>query len=220
MSRVSAKNISQSSKSNEEINVDSYPFYRLIPIKNIALKQEELRNKYNSTPKIQLPALNVIPSEQQNHYTIEYPPLNRLEHLEQVQQQVEEETRYNKQLEDQIETIKQNDELIQSQTYQLNSIQYQIQQLTETQNQHLHCYSHNNTIIQQQSPQIQQNCQTIYEQNVKIEEQRNELTGLKSQVEYHQQMLGAFNVLLQNPEYFTQLMMATSIVSMQTNQIN
>jgi hypothetical protein len=231
MTRASAKNrgrsLGPSSKNSydEEINAESYPFYRLIPVKNIALKQEALMNKYKSTTVIhpvipsvtQLPVLNVIPTGQPNHYMIDFPPLINKQQPQQPQEhieQVKEETNYKEQIEEQLEKIKQNEETIQSQLQQINNLQSQIQQLTETQNQHLHCYGYNSAVIQQQAPQIQQNCQTIYEQNVKIEEQRNELMGLQSQINYHQQMLGAFNTMIQNPHYFTQLMMSSMMTSM------
>jgi hypothetical protein len=85
--------------------------------------------------------------------------------------------------------------------------------------QQMYAYSNNLGIVQQQSDTYQTNASYITEQeqtieslkeqvqdyDSQIEQQKQEIEANQQQLAYHSTMLSAFNTMLQNPAYFTQL---------------
>lgn len=123
--------------------------------------------------------------------------------------------------------MRKNEQAIQE---QLNSINIGNQKIIEL-NNHIQAqhgaYNHNNMILQNQVQQVYQlyseigNYQEkLYNLQKELQEKEKELETIKADVEtyqqnadYHQTMISSYNNLIQNPEYFSQLMMSTMMAA-------
>jgi hypothetical protein len=119
----------------------------------------------------------------------------RLNKREEKYSTIEELTRI---IEEQTETIETNKQLIEYNDNYIN------QQLTSS--------GYNTVIIQQQQQNIQANNVEIARQEQLLANMRLYAEQLQSQINYHTTMLTSFNMMLENPSYFTKL------VSLSLNQ--
>lgn len=221
----------------DEINVDNYPYYRFIPIDHIGEKQQRMIDRYRIAQKVKepsytyeepparyeepiphnLPILDLVPTDKPNTYQVDF------KNLEDKVREMRETIDSNSYLiEQQSQEIASNKSIIEEQVQQLQTQAVTIQNNGAYIQQQLHCYSHNNSVINNQ-------CYYVQQQNAEIASKQEQLNSLQSQkddieqeiknlqadiesyqgqLNYHASMLSSFNTLLQNPGYFSQLMMA------------
>jgi hypothetical protein len=223
--------------------IDNCAYYRFSPNDSIKEKQVTLRNSHKKPvrplPPVPievplehspLPIINLVPTEQPNVYRVDLERTERYkaeqDELIACQEQILTHNHnkiweQNAFLDKQKETIKQNEEQIAKQDeyieYQIGAIHNydtHIQQQIYNYNINLTYISQQAQQLEHQKQQIEQQQETIRTQQEEIDSQKEELEQLRSQLAYHNQMLGAFNTMVQNPEYFTQLMGSIMCASM------
>jgi predicted RNase H-like nuclease (RuvC/YqgF family) len=206
---------------DHKINIKDYPFYKFIPIEHISQKQKLILNKrlaeYNkhSSSIDQLSQMYeecpISPQQLHNcnspyEYSEEYnEPIKQLETTYKDIQ--ENNMKQNEQiLEEQREKIKIQNDIIQNNIVQINetisvyshnveSIKYQVYQM----------YYNNTEIVKKQDILESLNTQLLdtYQQ---VDDVNAQLVELQQELEYHSSILTSFNTVIQNPEYFAQLM--------------
>ena len=227
---------------DSEINVQDYPFYRMIPIENISQKQRQILNRSKIVEYVKAP---LLPTPEESYYEERAMPAaddtyqqacqcnecNSLAVVENLKD-TQEETRS---LEDKLEQlhrdiaeqeskIKKNDEILVEQVRQIESQRGVIEHNTACINSTINSYSQNIAAINYQSHQIQVNNAELSRQQQmdyelksqiamtqqQLSDIQEQLTSAQHELAYHQSMLGAFNTLIQNPQYFLQLMSAAT----------
>lgn len=127
--------------------------------------------------------------------------------------------------------IKRNEQIIEQQAKKIETQYGVIEHNTAQINASINSYSHNMSAINYQTHQIQVNNtelsrqqymdqtlkaqiadtqQQVYDAQAQLTSIQQELESCQQQLAYHQTMLGAFNTLIQNPQYFIQLMSAAT----------
>lgn len=204
---------------DRKINIKDYPFYKFIPIEHISQKQKLLLNKtpdeyskksLSNDQSSQIYKDCPIASQQLHNcnspYSEEYnEPINQLETTyTDIQENI---MKQNEQiLEEQREKIKIYNDIIQNNIVQINetiriyshnveSINYQIYQM----------YYNNTEIVKQQDILESLNIQLL-DTYPQVDDVNDQLVQLQQELEYHKSILTLFNTVIQNPEYFTQLM--------------
>jgi predicted RNase H-like nuclease (RuvC/YqgF family) len=193
---------------DHKINIKDYPFYKFIPIEHISQKQKLLLNKTpveyskKSSSNGELSQNCNSPYEYSEEYN---EPIKQLETTyKDIQENI---MKQNEQiLEEQREKIKIHNDIIQNNIVQINetirvysnnveSINYQIYQM----------YYNNNEIVKQQDILESLNTQLLdtYQQ---VDDVNAQLVQLQQELEYHSSILTSFNTVIQNPDYFAQLM--------------
>lgn len=221
----------------DEISVNNYPFYRFIPVDHIGEKQRQMIDRYRITQKVNessyiyeeplpkyeaplpqnLPILDLVPTGAPNTYQVDFKNLE--DKLSEMHETIDSNTYL---IEQQNQEIARNKSIIEEQMQQLQSQATTIQNNGAYIQQQIHCYSHNISVINGQ-------CYYVQQQNAEIAAKQEELSNLQGQVgdieqeiknlqtdiesyqgqlNYHAAMLSSFNTLLQNPQYFSQLMVA------------
>jgi hypothetical protein len=222
-----------------KMNIIDYPYYRTIPIKEISDKQQEILNMYkviednrsiesivDVRPKCEtLSKVKLVKMEGTQFYTVD---MSNCEKIPSENLKTPSETPENY-LISLNETIKKNIKLLQDQHQQISSNQALIQQQLYTiqtnnnyiQEQH-NVFNNNSLILNNQyninNIEIAKQQETIAILNNQINEYQTEITNLQTgldpqqQLVYHNSMINAFNTVIQNPQYFAQLM-ATATAS-------
>jgi chaperonin cofactor prefoldin len=218
-----------------EINTDNYPFYRFIPVAHIEEKQCRIMDRYRpvkqanvhiySEPPLpvyteplpqNLPILDLVPTGKPNTYEVDFKNLE--DKVLKMQNEIDSNSYTITQQE---EHIDENYKTLAQQAHQLHSNTTTIQNNGAYIQQQIHCYTHNTSIInhqcsivQQQNTEIATKQEQIENLNTEIASVEDKLRSLQEQIEsyqgqlnYHASMLTAFNTLIQNPQYFSQLMM-------------
>ena len=182
-------------------------------------EQEEYRD-YNEHPPI--PVFNLIPIPGENAYRVDMQTME--EKLEDMRREIDANA---EKLAEQQRAMAVNNESIQKQVETINTQNGTIQNNVVYIQQQLQAYNHNVGIIQQQSYTYQSNNTHIVSQQEtlgglqsqileceeQLEQMKQETESYQGQLAYHGTMLNAFNTMMQNPQYFTQLM-AMSLSSM------
>jgi hypothetical protein len=213
-----------------EINTDNYPYYRFIPVAHIEEKQRKIIDRYRIAQEVKappysysaavpyyeeaipqnLPILDLVPTEKPNTYEVD------LRNLEDKLHKVQDEIDVNSyKITQQEEQLEENDKKLAQQAQQLNSNSAVIQNNTVYIQQQIHCYTHNASVIHQQGTTIHNQNAEIAANQEQIHSLQEQIYDLQAQVEscqgqlaYHASMLSAFNTLMQNPAYFSQLMVS------------
>lgn len=212
---------------NDEINVENYPCYRFIPIDHIGDKQRKMIDRYRIAQTVNepyytyepqpLPVLDLVPTAVPDTYQIDFK--NFEEKLDKMRQTV---STNGYTIEQQLDEIERNKRIIEEQTKQMHSQAATIQNNGAYIQQQIHCYSHNNSVINNQCYYVQQQNADIASKQEQISalegqvvDMNQEITNIQADIEsyqnqlnYHASMLSSFNTLLQNPQYFSQLMVA------------
>ncbi len=179
-----------------------------------------------------LPTINLVKVENSNIYRVDMSQyeqrsvdLKKLEtHLAELEQEIKNKSDL---IDGQNKAIDTNDSTIRQQVDKIHSNNLTIQSNNNFIQQQISAYSHNTAVIHNQCAQYnannteivkqQQTLATQYNQiseyQSQIEELANQLQNYQEQITYHGTMLTAFNTLIQNPAYFTQLMAAASAAS-------
>ena len=217
--------------------IDNHAYYPVSPNAHIRERQHHLRSSYKRhrppTPiEEPLPIINLIPTEQANVYKLDMPYNNPTKYkqeqdelimcqeqilthnnnkIKETNQNIEE---LQKTIDENEEQIKKQDDYIQYQIGAIHNYDQYIQQQIYNYNINLTYIAQQAQQVENQRHQMEQQQEAIRTQQGEIDAQKEELEQLKSQVAYHNQMLGAFNTMVQNPEYFTQLMGSIMCASM------
>lgn len=180
-----------------------------------------------------LPVFNMVKVENSNIYRVDMSQYEQkcsedLKNLETRLAELEQEIKDKSYLiERQNKAIETNEKTFQEQTNRMNSINLCIENNNNYIQQQISVYNHNIAVLHSQCVQYnannneiinqQQNLSTQYNQineyQAQIEQLELQLQDYQQQLSYHGTMLNAFNTLIQNPTYFTQLMAAASAAS-------
>lgn len=180
-----------------------------------------------------LPTFNMVKVENSNIYRVDMSEYEQrrsedLKKLETRLAELEQEIKNKSDIVNgQIQAIETNYNTIQQQIEKIHSNNLTIQSNNNFIQQQISAYSHNTAVIHNQCAQYnannteiikqQQTLTTQYNQigeyQSQIEQLQGELGDYQQQISYHGTMLTAFNTLIQNPAYFTQLMTAASMAS-------
>jgi DNA repair exonuclease SbcCD ATPase subunit len=180
-----------------------------------------------------LPTFNLVKVEGTNVYKVDMPEYQSedLKNLEKQLSELEEEIKKNAIIIDgQKNAIDTNELTIQEQTGQIHTNNATIQHNHHHIQQQLATFNHNTAILNGQCNQYnlnnseimkqQETLNTQYNQIVEYQNQigqfQSELESYQQHLSYHGTMLTAFNTLIQNPQYFTQLMAAAASVNPDT----
>jgi uncharacterized coiled-coil protein SlyX len=192
-----------------------------------------------------LPTFNLVRMEGSNSYRVDMTQFEeRSESLKKLEEQLGELEEKIKRKSDTIEgqnhAIAANDLTIQQQIDKINSNNKFIQQQTLAYNHNIYVinnlasqYSVNNNEINKQQEiltsqynqiseyqtQVEQLCSQVQEYQNQLEQLYSQVQDYQNQLSYHGTMLSAFNTLIQNPAYFTQLMTAASMASFSPGMI-
>ncbi len=194
---------------------------------------------YKEQPNVILPAtteyvgiddnIDIITPVAEYNYTKEIQ--DREKHLSEIDQDIQ----YNLQkLYEQQQLINANEQLIQDQVHSINENKKTNDANVESINQQIASYNHNLSVISTQ-------CNQVNNLNVEIHNLSQILSGLQSQITvaqtelqnlnfyidsaknqlgYHGNMLNAFNTLIQNPQYFMQMITSASDLSFESTYNN
>jgi hypothetical protein len=217
---------------NDEINVENYPYYRFIPIEHIGDQQRKMIDRYRIAQKVNEPyytyetpqtlaVLDLVPpavtTAVPDTYQVDFK--NFEDKLDKMRRTV---STNGYTIEQQLDEIERNKRIIEEQTKQIQSQAATIQNNGVYIQQQIHCYSHNTSVINNQCYYVQQqNAEIVSKQeqistlegqvvdlNQEITNLQADIESYQSQLNYHTSMLSSFNTLLQNPQYFSQLMVA------------
>lgn len=178
----------------------------------------------------ELPTFNLVKVEGTNIYKVDMPerPSEDLKKLEERQAELEQEIKKNSDIiEGQKCAVATNEITIQEQAGQIQSNNVAIQHNHHYIQQQIASFNHNSAILSNQCNQYNMNNAEIMKQQETLNTQYNQITEYQTQIEqlqselesyqqqlaYHGTMITAFNTLIQNPQYFTQLMAAAASIS-------
>jgi chromosome segregation ATPase len=209
---------------DEEINLKDYPYYRYIPIKSIAEKQKKLIRvevtpiapvsivqKNQTYAEAVMETIAVTPEEQYN-YSAE------IESLEQRALEV------NDDIQKGLATLYEQQQECSANQATIQNQQVAIDNNTDIINKQITAYNHNVNVLSQQTDQVNIMNGQIHSLNqiitglhTDITNKHNELGAaqkhledIQNQIAYHGNMLNAFNTIMQNPQYFIQMMSVAS----------
>jgi hypothetical protein len=183
---------------------------------DIIIPRQESINVYDGAPFRPLPTFNLVPVEnEKNTYQLDVKSTE--DALSDLLNNIE---ANNHKLYEQQQYIAENEETIRNQSVRIEESKNIINNNTGYINQQIAAYNHNVQIIEQQISQYNVNNNEILKQgqiimglNNQVQQLQSQITQLhldlesyQQQIAYHGTMLGAFNTMIQNPEYFTQLM--------------
>ena len=213
---------------NNEINVEDYPYYRHIPVSHIGDIQRKMIDKYRIAHKVNepsytyeitppLPVLDLVPTGVPDTYQVDFK--NFEAKLDKMRETI---TENGYTMEQQLEEIENNKRIIEEQTRQMQAQAATIQNNGAYIQQQINCYSHNTAVVnnlcyyaQQQNADIAAKQEQVTALESQIANLNQEIANLQADIEshqgqlsYHASMLTSFNTLLQNPQYFSNLMMA------------
>lgn len=186
------------------------------PGSDIIIPRQEYITVYDEAPIRSLPTFNLVPVENEiNTYQLDVKSTQDI--LLDLLNQIEEN---NKKLNEQQQCIVANEETLHQQTMKIDETNNIIHNNTSYINQQLAAYNHNIQVLHHQGGQYNMNNNEILKQgqiimglNSQVEQLQSQVTQLhqdlesyQQQIAYHGTMLSAFNTMIQNPEYFTQLM--------------
>jgi hypothetical protein len=196
------------------------------PVLSPVLTQEQFPPLTNAVqiyngPPIQspIPVFNLVPVQgEENTYRVDIKSLE--EKANDLQRMIDEN---NQKLTEQDNAIITNNVTLEKQAETITSQNVAIQHNATNIQQQLTAYNHNAAILQQQNNTYYYNNTYIANQNATLEDLKKQvddyqqqlqqlqeqLESVQNELAYHGNMLGAFNTMIQNPEYFTQLMAAT-----------
>jgi hypothetical protein len=123
-------------------------------------------------------------------------------------------------IDEQHQTINSNEQTLAEQSSQISSNNRKIEEYSSMIQQHITAYSHNTTVLHSQCAQstanhneILKQQQILYSLQYQISQYQSNLQQIQYETEqcqqqlaYHSNMITAFNTLIQNPQYFAQLM--------------
>ena len=180
---------------------------------------------YEGPPVSQLPVFTLVATNEKNTYKVDMSPLEDLKKLEAQLEDLQNQIAHaSETINGQQNAISANEQALQEQVSRINTGNQVIQHNGYCINQQLATFHHNSQLIQNQTHYINAYNADIIHQQQTIESLNTEITNLQEQLEnvqinlegstnqlaYHGSMLSAFNTLIQNPQYFQQLMSATS----------
>jgi hypothetical protein len=216
MSKKNCNTPRRSEVYTSEINTDNYPFYRFVPVPTIGEKQQKILERYQIVKKLNEPYYtypDTIVTYEDPPHTVDVESLEDNEINKMI-----ESNRYildaqRAEIEDNKMTLEEQSKQIQAQNSVIKNNGAYIQQ-------QVYCYSHNTSVISnqcsyvlQQNAEINSNQELISSLQTQVTEIEQQVLSLQQQVEiyqsqlnYHASMFTAFNTLLQNPDYFSQLM--------------
>ena len=183
---------------------------------DVILPRQESISIYDGAPLRPLPTFNLVPVEnEKNTYQIDVKSTEDI--LSELLNQID---ANNKKLSEQEQYIAANEETLRNQSMRIEETGNIINNNTGYINQQTAAYNHNVQIIHQQVGQYNVNNNEILKQgqivtslNNQVQQLQGQITQLhldlesyQQQIAYHGTMLSAFNTMIQNPEYFTQLM--------------
>ena len=199
---------------------------RMVPQNNVIIPYEQTIVPVTIQP-IQTQQFADIPTikvEQENNYwnKVEY---NQIEEevsklkseLDSLKDEIE---RNYSIIDEQQQAIKSNELTLEEQSSKINSYNIKIEENNSMIQAQLTAYSHNTSVLQSQCAQSVTNHnemlkqqQTLYNLQYQVSQYQNYLQQIQYETEqcqqqlaYHGNMITAFNTLIQNPQYFAQLM--------------
>ena len=196
------------------------PVYEELPTFNLV--KVEGTNIYKVD--MPLPLSEDLKKQEQQRMELEQ---QRME-LEQQQVELEQEIRKNADIiEGQKQAVATNELTLQEQAGQIQSNNVAIQHNHHYIQQQIAAFNHNSGILTNQYNQYNLNNAEIMKQQETLNTQYNQITEYQAQIQYlqsemesyqqqlayHGTMITAFNTLIQNPQYFTQLMAAAASIS-------
>lgn len=169
---------------------------------------------YNDTPLQinHLPMLNLIPTGEENCYSVDMKP------VEDLKSQIDHNYGI---IQYQLANINGNEQTLNEQTDTINLNNQTINYYTHTINQQITAFNNNSNLLNQQAyhinaynAEIARLQQVIEGLNIQIadtqaqlEDTELQLEGTANQLAYHNSILNALNTLIQNPLYFSLLML-------------
>lgn len=183
---------------------------------DVIIPRQESISVYDGAPLRPLPTFNLVPVEnEKNTYQIDVKSTEDI--LSELLNEIE---ANRKKIEEQEQYIAANEETLRNQSMRIEETSNIINNNTGYINQQMAAYNHNVQILHQQVGQYNLNNNEILKQgqivtslNNQVQQLQSQITQLhldlesyQQQIAYHGTMLGAFNTMVQNPEYFTQLM--------------
>jgi DNA repair exonuclease SbcCD ATPase subunit len=180
---------------------------------------------YNGPSIGSVPVLQLVPTGGENCYRVDMTPVEDLKNLEARHQDLQVQIDRNIEvIQGQLNAITTNEQSLAEQASTINANNQAIHNNNTYINQQLGAFNHNSNILQQQAYYINSYNAEIARQQQMIEDLKQQvsdtqaqlddvqlqLEGSNNQLVYHGTMLNAFNTLIQNPEYFQQLMTMAS----------
>lgn len=170
---------------------------------------------YKGPPVGQLPVYDLVRNPEDNTYSINMKSME--ERIEDMRKEIDVNS---EKLKEQSIIMASNTSAIENQVYAVNAQNASIQSNGALIQQQVQVYNHNLAIINQQyytintyNAEIATHTQTLDDLKAQTEDTHQQLTQMEQDVNsyqqqllYHGSMLSAFNTMLQNPEYFAQLM--------------
>lgn len=212
---------------DNEVNASTYPFYPIIPIKSIGNKQRKVLSPFididdtkTIIPKKQLSPVEALPITPLEN--VEYNYSVDLEPLKQKEQELAKQIEKNDEIiRSQIEAMATNNQTLNNQAEQIHANNGIMNNNHHYIQQQISAINHNSSIIAQQTYHINANNAEVDRLSQQINESQSTLDRIQfdienssGQLEYHNSMLGAFNTLMQNPQYFMHLLSTMSAYSM------
>lgn len=214
---------------DEEINVKDYPYYRYIPIKSISEKQKKLMRVVPIIPisvvqKNQTYAEVVTPPPPVQPSPVQPPPAQQYNYAAEIQSLEQRASEINDDIQKGLVTLYEQQQQSSANQATIQNQQLAIDNNTELINNQVAAYNHNVNVVSQQTNQINIMNGQIHSLNQiivglhsditnkqnELGEAQKQLEDIQNQIAYHGNMLYAFNMMMQNPQYFIQMMSVAS----------
>jgi predicted nucleic acid-binding Zn-ribbon protein len=214
---------------------------RMVPQNTMIVPYEQVIIPAAVQPIIQTPQFVDMPTnkvEQETNYWDKVDYTQYQEDISKLQSELaslrdEVQRNYNI-IDEQQETIHSGEMRIQEQNEQLNSSSKKIEDNNSLIHQQIAAYNHNITVLQGQCAQsatnhneILKQQQTLYNLQYQISQYQSHLQQIQYETEqcqqqlaYHGSMITAFNTLIQNPQYFAQLMSMAATCNFEEQPVN
>lgn len=185
-------------------------YYKYNPIKEICQKQEKLIENYKMIIKGEVETNNILSSTGYDSHLECLENNNKKDEPEELIQTDD------INLEKQQETKNDTESIINNQKEIINNYKQQIQDYQKQLHDLCYIYNNNLSVVQYQIQQINNTYAELGRLQQTSYMLQNEIKEYEEKMNYHKKMTNAFNTLLENPEYFYQLMIA----AMTTSDIN
>lgn len=191
-------------------------YYKYNPIKEICQKQEKLIQNFKQSLKEDVEINRIFGS---NNYEPATENELDLANYENDERELKENIYQDDDtLEIQPQISNDNETNIINQKEIINNYKQQIEDYKKQLHDLCYIYNNNLSVVQYQIQQIN----NTYAELGRLQEHcynlQNQIKEYEERMSYHNKMTNAFNTLLENPEYFYQLMMASMTTSSDTNQ--